>query len=179
MKRLILPAILLLFLVLEGTATDFLPKEWLLSDYYIIPHWVFVFLVYIAIFYDFDYTYYCVLYGILFGFLFDLLYTDILGVYMFTYGITAYIVHGLKKLLHANMFVAILMSVVGVAMADALIFFLYSSVQGFVMTWETYALMSLIPTLLANLVFTLVLYPFVPSLLYKWSEEQLASQKAV
>ncbi|KGP73887.1 rod shape-determining protein MreD [Pontibacillus yanchengensis] len=179
MKRLLLPLTLLLFLVLEGTAMDFLPKEWLLANYYIIPHWVLVVLTYIAIFYDFDSTYYCVLYGIIFGLLIDLIYTDMLGVYMFTYGLVIYITHGFKKMLHSNVFVTLLLTIVAIVLADAIIYVLYSFIQATEMVWETYTLMSLLPTLAANVLFAVLLYPLLPGKLQEWSESQLKRSNAI
>lgn len=179
MKRVYLPLILLIFLVLEGTAVDFLPREWITSDYNIIPHWVLIILVYMAVFYDYDRTYYCVLYGIIFGFLVDLLYTDILGIYMFSYGMVVYIIHGLKKLLHSNLFVAILLSVVGVALADVVLFVLYTFVGVAELEWGTYAMMRLLPTIAANLIFGLALYPVIPAKFRSWAETQLVRPKSI
>lgn len=179
MKRLYLPLLLLIFLVLEGTAVDFLPKEWITSDLLIVPHWVLIILVYIAIFYDYDRTYYCVLYGIIFGFLVDLIYTDILGIYMFAYGMVIYITHGLKKLLHSNLFVAILLSLVGLALADVVLFVLYSFVGVAEMEWSNYFTMRFLPTIAANLVFALAIYPIFPAKLRKWSQTQLVRPKSV
>src|SRR5690606_35699244 len=108
MKKLLLPLMLLIIMVLESTAVIILPDEWFLSDSLIIPHWTLVFLILITVFYDRDNTYYSLLYGILFGFLVDLTYTNILGVYMFSSGFVVYIIHELKKLFHPNAFIAIL-----------------------------------------------------------------------
>ncbi|KGX88042.1 rod shape-determining protein MreD [Pontibacillus marinus] len=179
MKRLYLPLILLVFLVLESTAIDFLPNDWVMSNYHIIPHWVLIILVYIAIFYDYDRTYYCVLYGIIFGFLVDLLYTDMLGVYMFAYGMITYIAHGLKKLLHANLYVTIILAIVSVALADTVLFVLYTLVDVTNMGWDPYWHIRLIPTIIANLVFALFLYPLFPGKLQQWSETQLERPKSV
>lgn len=179
MKRLYLPLILLIFLVLESTAIDFLPNDWVMSSLHIIPHWVLIILVYIAIFYDYDRTYFCVLYGIMFGFLVDLLYTDMLGIYMFAYGMITYIAHGLKKLLHANLYVTIILSVVSVALADVVLFVLYTLVGVTNIGWDPYWQVRLIPTVIANLVFALLLYPLFPALFRRWSESQLERPNSV
>ena len=173
MKKLFLPLILLIIMVLESTAVKILPDEWFLSDSLIIPHWTLVFLILIAVFYDRDSTYYSLLYGIIFGFLVDLTYTNILGVYMFSYGFVAYIIHELKKLFHPNAFIAILLTIVGLAMSEHIIYFIYYMIGVTDLTWTTYSTVRLIPTLLGNILFLLILLPLVRRKLLKWSNEQL------
>ncbi|MFC0522458.1 rod shape-determining protein MreD [Pontibacillus salicampi] len=179
MKRLYLPLSLLVLLVLEGTAMDFLPTKWLLADFHFIPHWVLVFLIFMAIFYDYDSTYYCVMYGIIFGLLIDLIYTDMLGVYMFTYGLVVYVIHGVKKMLHSNVFVTLLLTVVAIVFADIAIYVFYSFIKATTLAWESYLYRSLLPTLAANLLFALVLFPIFPRKLQEWSETQLKNSKSI
>src|SRR5690625_6724150 len=85
MKRLYLPLILFLFMVLEGVALELLPAKLVMSNSIIVPHWVFIFLAFIAVFFDEENTYYSVLYAVIFGLLIDVVYTGVLGVYMFSY----------------------------------------------------------------------------------------------
>lgn len=179
MSRFFLPLFLLIILVLEGTAMELLPESWVLSDLYFIPHWVLVFIVMIAIFYDYDTTYYSVMYGIIFGLFIDIIYTDVLGIYMFTYGLVAYLIHTFKKILHANLFVTILLTFIGVSAADSLIYLLYSITGITSVSGESYAIDRLIPTLFANIFFMLIIYPFFYNKLQKWSEEQITKPKSV
>src|SRR5690625_6893718 len=75
MKRLYVPLILLLFVVLEGVALDLLPVQLLNTKTLIVPHWVLIILIFIVIFYDLEDTYYSIIYGIIFGLLIDIVYT--------------------------------------------------------------------------------------------------------
>ena len=93
MKRLYLPLILFLFIVLEGVALDLLPVQLLSAQTLIVPHWVFIILIFIVIFYDKEDTYYSIVYAVIFGLLIDIVYTGILGIYMFSYGFGIYIIH--------------------------------------------------------------------------------------
>jgi rod shape-determining protein MreD len=171
MKKLLLPLFLLVFLVLESTAVSFLPENWLKNESYIIPHWTLVFLSLIAIFYDRDNTYYCLLYAIIFGFLIDLTYTNILGVYMFSYGIVIFIIHGMKKWLHPNFLVAFLLSIVAVVIAEHLVYLVYFMIRVTNFSWQLYAINRLIPTILANILFFLIIYPIFKAKLLNWSKE--------
>lgn len=177
MKRLYLPLILFAFVVLEGVAIELLPSSFVINDLLIIPHWVFIFLLYMAIFYDSDQTYFSVLYGAIFGLLIDVVYTEILGVYMFAYAFIIYVIHGIRKLLHGNIYVTILLGIVGILLADFTIYLIYSVVGLTDMALTEYLLYRLIPTILANLLFLLVLYPFTRNRLLKWHDEQISKNK--
>ncbi|WP_099158654.1 rod shape-determining protein MreD [Virgibacillus ndiopensis] len=175
MKRLYLPLILFLFVILEGVSLELLPPKLVMSDLLIIPHWVLIFLVFVSIFYDKEQTYYSVLYGVIFGLLLDIVYTGVLGVYMFTYAIVIYIIHGLKKLLHANIHVTLLLGLIAITVADLLIYLIFFVIGLTEMSGEEYLFYRIIPTVLANLLFLLVLYPFLRKRLVKWSDEQLTN----
>lgn len=171
MKRLYLPLILLLFVVLEGVALDLLPIQLINTQTLIVPHWVLIILIFIVIFYDHEETYYSIVYGIIFGLLIDIVYTGILGIYMFSYGFGVYIIHELKKLIHTNFYTITIIGMLGIILADVLIHTMYS-VIGFTDTlWKDYLVFRLVPTVLANLIILIVLYPFFKKRLVSWSSE--------
>lgn len=171
MSRYIIPLICLFLLVMQGMAMSMLPANLVYSDLLMTPHWILIFLFIIAIFYDRDDTYHAVWYGLVFGLLVDVVYTGVLGVYMITYTLVIYIVHGLNKLVHANFIAASLLAVVGVALTDTILYVIYSFVQITSMTWGNYILLRLLPTLAANMIFFILLYPIVKDRVYHWSEE--------
>lgn len=179
MKRLYLPLILLLILVFEGVALDILPINLLANKSLIIPHWIFVFLLFIAIYYDRDDTYFSVFYAIVFGLLIDVVYTGIIGVYMFSYAIVIYFVHGLKKTVHTNIYITILIGIVSIGLAEISINFIYTAINIIDVSWQQYVVYRLMPTILANLVFLLVLYPIVRKRLTKWQEEHLIGKNII
>ncbi|OZU89825.1 rod shape-determining protein MreD [Virgibacillus indicus] len=179
MKRLYLPLILFLFLVLEGVALELLPDNLIKSDWFFVPHWVFVFLVYLAIFYERENTYHSVIYALVFGLLIDIVYTGILGIYMFSYGIAIYIIHGLRKILHGNIYVTILLGLIGIALSDISINIIFSLVGMSEILWEDYFSNRLLPTVISNLVFLLILYPIFAKRISRWGREQLAGRNTI
>jgi rod shape-determining protein MreD len=179
MKRLLLPFILFLFVVLEGVALELLPSKLVMGNLLIVPHWVLVFLVFLAVFYDYENTYFSVLYGIIFGLLIDVVYTGVLGVYMFSYAIVIYIVHGLKKMLHGNIYVTLLLGFIGVALADSLIHFIFKMVGLTDTVWTDYFTHRLLPTVILNLVFLLILYPIFVKRLTTWGREHLTKSNSI
>ncbi|WP_100011951.1 rod shape-determining protein MreD [Lentibacillus sediminis] len=179
MKRIYLPLILFLLLLLEGVALKLLPPGLVISDLLITPHWVLVFLILVSIFYDREDTYYSVLYALLFGLLFDIVYTGILGVYMFSYALVVYIVHGLRRMLHGNIFASLLLGAVGIVIADIFIYMVYTVVGMTEVVWADYLMTRLLPSLLANWLFLVIIYPLTVNKLTDWGEEQLTGSKSI
>ncbi|GGJ84120.1 rod shape-determining protein MreD [Lentibacillus kapialis] len=174
MRRLLIPLILFLLLIMEGVALEILPASLLNGDLVFVSHWIFMFLILVAIFYDRESTFFSVFYGLLFGLLTDIVYTGILGVYMFSYGLGAYIVHGMTKLLHANIFVTILLGMAGLVFVEIFNKFVFSVIGISDLTWKAYLIERLTPTIIANILFLLIIYPFFVKWLVEWKEEQLS-----
>ncbi|WP_176447516.1 rod shape-determining protein MreD [Lentibacillus sp. CBA3610] len=175
MKRLLILLFLFVLLVMEGVALDILPVSLLKGDFVFVSHWVFMFLILIAIFYDREDTYFSVFYALLFGLLIDIVYTGVLGVYMFSYALGVYLVHGMTKLLHANFFVTLLLGTAGLILAEIFINFIFSVTGIAELAWQDYLVYRLVPTVMANIVFLLILYPFTIKRLVKWKEEQISA----
>lgn len=159
MKNLYLPLLLFFFLVIEGVAQEFLPNTLVSGNWLIIPHFVLIYLVMIAVFYDSDQTYYSVLYGIIFGMMIDIVYTNVLGIYMFVYALTAYAIHGVKKMLHGNFLVALLLSAAAITMADICVHVIYSFIEGNTIGFGEFLTRRLLPSIMANLLFFAIIYP--------------------
>ncbi len=100
------------------------------------------------------------------------MHTDLIGVYLFVYTAVTYLTHGIRKLLHTNFFVALLLSVLGVALAEVLIYFLYDTIQIHQVIWEDYWQLRLLPTLGWNLLFFLLIYLLFKKKLTQWSNDR-------
>lgn len=172
MKRLYIPLLLFLLLVLEGVALDLLPFK--ITNTMIVPHFVLVFLLLVAIFYDKENTYSAILYSIIFGLLIDVVYTGVLGVYMFGYAGVTYLVRKLKVLMHTNFYVTILLGLIAISFAEIFIYIIYSVIGLTYMPWTSFLFYRLLPTVLANLIFLMMLYPIFTKKLSKWFKENIS-----
>ncbi|MDC3415669.1 rod shape-determining protein MreD [Aquibacillus salsiterrae] len=177
MHRFYLPFLLLMTIVVEGVATDLLPRSVMAQEWMIIPHWLLVFLVLITVFFDLEDTYFSVLYAILFGLMIDIVYTSVIGVYMFIYAIVIYIIHGLRKMLHANFFVALSLTILAILLADSGLYIIYFFIGISPLLWDEYIVTRLLPTLVANIAFFALLYPFTKNRLVHWSLQQFDYKK--
>ncbi|MDY0405450.1 rod shape-determining protein MreD [Virgibacillus sp. 179-BFC.A HS] len=172
MRRFYVPLILFLLMIMEGVALELLPDKLVGGSMMIVPHWVFIFLLLVAVFYDRRDSYISVWYAIIFGLLIDVVYTEILGVYMFTYAVTIYIIHGLSRFLQSNIFALVLFGILGTAIADGVINIIYVVVGLIPADWPWYFIYRLLPTIVANLIFLLIMYPIFSKRLERWSKEK-------
>lgn len=172
MKRLWLPFILFLIVIMEGVALELLPARLVNGDLLIVPHWVLMYLLYVLMYYDKENTFTSVFLAVVFGLMIDTVYTGVLGVYMFTYALVVYILHGLKTLLQANLYVTLLLGFLGIVLSDFLIYSTFLVIDITDSTIKHYIIYRLVPTVVANLTFLLILYPFVREPLIRWQQEQ-------
>lgn len=178
MSRLYLPLMLLFLVVLQGAAFNFIPLIAIEAGLMLVVHWTFTFLVLFTLFYDLEKTYYSIFFAILFGLMIDIVYTNVIGVYMFTYGLVIYFVHAMRKFLHANFFVAILLTLASISLVDLSIYVIYSFIGISGMEITQYFLYRLIPTVIMNTVFFIVFYLVFKRKLVRWSKERFGSKSS-
>lgn len=158
MKQFLFVIVLFLLIISEGIAIDFLPEAILASKRLITPHWVFIFLFIILMFYDHEESYYAIAYGIIFGLLTDIIYTDVLGVYTFVYPFVLYIISILKTYVNNNIIMLTILTIFGLILVEILLFVLYGAIGVGEMSITYFIQNRLLPTVLANVVFMFLLY---------------------
>lgn len=158
-------------MIFEGIGIEILPSTLTDGNSHLVPHWVFIFLIFITIFYDNDNTYFSILFAIIYGLLIDIVYTDVLGVYMFSYAIVIYIIRMLTKFFHANFYVTVILGMIGVFLVDLTINAIYSVIGIADVIWEEYFFFRLLPTILANMVFLILFYPIFKNRFISWRKE--------
>lgn len=176
MSRIYIPLLLLFLFVIEGIGYDFIPNAMLQQDWLLVAHWAFIFIILMGLFYDLEKTYYSILAAIIIGLMRDIIYTDIIGVYMFAYGLVIYFIHGVRKVLHANFFVTLLLVIVGVTLVDSGVSFAYYSIGINKMMLTDYLVSRLLPTLGFNILFFCLLYPVFKNRLSAWSDNRFSNK---
>lgn len=173
MKRLLIPLILFVLVVFEGVAIDLLPDSFIASQFIIVPHWVLIYLILVSLFYDTADSFYAVIYGIAFGLLIDIVYTGVLGVYMITYAIGIYAIMLMKRVLQANWYMTIIMSIIAIVIVEFTLGFIYSVVNIAEPLSFGFIKYRLLPTILANIIILGLLYPLSSKRLESWGRNQL------
>ncbi len=154
-------------LVLEGVALELLPGNLLNLSIIIIPHWILVFLIMLSFFYEEKNPQDFIIYAIIFGLLVDIVYTNTLGVYMFAYGLALYTATLLKRILQENVVMTIFTTIIAIVLAEAVISGIYTVLGITSVYWMDNLTLRLIPTIIANIVFLLVIYPIVKIILIR------------
>lgn len=161
--------------ILEGITTRFtLPFT---NDGQAVFHFLFIFLVMVTIFFERSHTYYVILFSLIFSIMIDILYTGVLGVYLFSYSITLYIIRIFMKVFHSNFFVVLLMLLIGIALTDHIVYFLYKIILVHDMPWDAFITERFIPTLAWNVIFGIIFYLLFAKRLEKWSFQRFEEKK--
>lgn len=170
MSRLYVSLILFFIFILEGVAIDLLPTKLFLSKFVFVPHWVLVALLLQAFFFERKGNYYTVIYAAIAGLLIDIVYIEILGIHMFTYAVIIYLILELKEIVQENIVAIIVLGILAIGLADIFIYFVYLIIGVGTVSWSYYFIYRIAPTVIANLVFLLILYPFAAYFFANWRD---------
>lgn len=155
MKRFLLAFIIFFAFLFESIFVELVPAERFGIDRFFVPRFTIVLIMLIAFFYNRNKA---ILYAIIFGLLFDIIYTDIIGVYMFSFPLIVYIISLFKKVLHTNLLVVFFVVVVGIGLLEVLIYGILYLVNVTNIDWNQFMYTRLFPTLVLNGVFLIVIY---------------------
>lgn len=155
MKRFVLPLLTIICFYAESLFVEFFPAFSFLEDRIIVPRFLLVVLIVMGIYYFRNVT---LIYAAIFGILFDIYFTGVIGAYLFLFPIAVYTASKMMKVLQVNMFTAGLAILVILAMIETLVFGLNILLFDVNMTATRFLNDRLIPTLILNLVFYLLIF---------------------
>lgn len=158
MKRMLIPIILLIMLAIEGVAMELLPPSIKFASVYMTPHWILIFLIFVVTYAYPNESFMPILFATIFGLMTDIVYTGILGVYMFMLAISVYIGQLLNRLLQTNIFMMMLIALVSLSAMELGLFGIYSLLGISAMPYNDFFIHRLAPTIIANLLFFIVIY---------------------
>jgi len=157
MKRFFLLFVLFIGFVSESIFVDLIPLSFLSEEKIVVPHFIVVFLIAIS-----AYTTQSIgiIYGFLFGFLYDVFYTEVVGIYTFTFPLLAYLTRKALKAFHNNVFVLFLLSLITISLLEFYTYGLYLLIGMTSMDINDFTNNRLLPTLAVNAtVAILLIYP--------------------
>lgn len=153
MKNLLLPVLLAALFILESVFVQLFSGQFIASNWLIVPHFLLVAIIFIAIYVGEKYG---VLYGLIFGLLFDVVYTEILGVYLFLFPILAYVIAKLMKFLHNHVVISTLMSMIGVIILEVVVYEIHHLIRLTDMLFLNFLVNRLFPTVVLNIAFLII-----------------------
>jgi rod shape-determining protein MreD len=152
-KKFLLPLLFLFLFLFESIFLQFLPASVLGGPNILVPHFLFVALLFLTIYGSEKHG---IIYGIIFGLLFDIVYTEILGVYMFFYPLIAYIVSKIMKAIQVNLMTVSIVSLFGIALLEAAVFEINQLIGFTNMDFVSFLSLRLLPTLILNAIFIII-----------------------
>lgn len=155
MKRFLLAFIIFFAFLFESIFVELVPVERFGIDRIFVPRFMIVLIMLISFFYNRNKA---VLYAVIFGLLFDIIYTDIIGVYMFSFPIIVYVISYSMKVLHTNLLVVFFVVLIGITLLEGVVYGIYYLVNVAQLDWTRFIFDRLFPTLVLNGVFLIIVY---------------------
>lgn len=153
MRKFLLPLFFLFLFVFESVFVQLFPGGAIHNDWIIVPHFLIVAIFFLTLYGGEKKG---ILYGFIFGLLFDIVYTEIIGIYLFLYPFTAYLVTKMMKVLQTNIFLGSFMALTGVALLEIGSYEMNFLIHITNMDFKTFLSIRLFPTLLLNAAFIVV-----------------------
>jgi rod shape-determining protein MreD len=97
-----------------------------------------------------------IIYGLIFGLLFDVIYTEVIGIYLFLFPLVVYIISKMMKVLQANIFIALIVSLFGVALLELGVYEMNKLIHITNLDMITFLKIRFLPTLLLNATYIII-----------------------
>ena len=153
MIRSIIPLIAVLFFFLEPVFSLFSPIAFGDGLMTLVPRFVIVYLVFIAVYYNRQRA---IIYGIVLGLLYDMFYIDIIGLYAFLYPLICYIAAGIIRYMYKHIVTVMVLSLLLVVLLEVLSYTFVSVIGITSMEPSEFMTSRLIPTMIANSLFVVM-----------------------
>ena len=164
MIRSIIPLIAVLLFFLEPVFSLFSPINLGGSSYTLVPRFVIVYLIFIAVYYNRKRA---IIYGILFGLLYDMYHIDIIGLYAFLYPLMCYIATLIIRQIHRHILTVMFMALFLIMILELLSYFFASLISLTTIGLDEFITSRLIPTIIANSIFVGMFGWLFKNLIYK------------
>ncbi len=157
MRRILLPALFTVIFILESTLVEFMPTKFFNSERILVPHLLLIAILLLTIYFKSSMG---ILYGFIFGLLFDVVYTEIIGIYLTLFPLIALAISKIIRSLQTNFLIVTLVSLLGVTLLELGALGFNFMIHKTDMAFSVFVSFRLLPTLLYNLVLTIiVIYP--------------------
>lgn len=157
-RTLFLPVIIFLLFIFEGTVIPVILPDNYGSEFLIVPRFAFLIVIFVAIFLGRSTG---TIYGLVLGLFQDVIYTHILGIYIFSMGLIAYLLGFSFKIFQRNIFLLIITAILGTILLDYLVYGINLAVGITDLAHERFLQERLFPSLLVNSTFLIIFAPFL------------------
>lgn len=157
MNRFLLPSLIFLLFIFEGTVMQVVTPDRFGSEYIMIPRFAFLVVIVSTIFFGRAIG---TSYGIFLGIFQDVVYTHVLGVYIFSMGLVAYLLGFSYKIFQKSLIVLMVTAVFGTILLDYLVYSINMMVGITDLGHQQFFQERFLPSLIINTVFMILFaYP--------------------
>ena len=164
MIRSIIPLIAVLLFFLEPVFSLFSPIDIGGERYTLVPRFVIVYLIFVAVYYDHKRA---LIYGIILGLLYDMYHIDIIGLYAFLYPLICYIAILIIRQVHRHIVTVMFLSLFLIMILELLSYFFASLISLTTIGLDEFITGRLVPTIIANSIFVGMFGWLFKNLIYK------------
>lgn len=168
MRRFLLPIIFTACFIFESIFLELMPSKFFSHERILVPHLLIITLFFLTIYGSRNLG---IIYSFIFGLLFDVVYTEIIGIYIFMFPLISYIVSKIMKVLQTNLLIMTVVTLFGITLLEFGVYEMNFLIHKTSMDFSSFSQSRLLPTLLLNLVFTIIV-----AYSLKRQFEQLADQ---
>jgi rod shape-determining protein MreD len=154
LTRTLIPLVAVLLFLLESEFAMFSPIVWNDQAFIIVPRFLILYLIFLAIYYNRKKA---MIYGVIFGLCFDVFYINIIGLYTFLYPAVCFIAAWCVKRIHPHLLFSTVLAIVLVSLLEFTIYEFFYMIQFTTMAFKPFLLNRLMPTILANSLFLMML----------------------
>lgn len=165
MIRFIIPLIAALLFLLEPIFGLLSPVESNGNLYILVPRFLIVYLIFIAIYYN---SKRAILYGFVLGLLYDMYHIDIIGLYTFMYPLICYVSVVVIRQIERHTVTVMVLSLVMIVLLELLSYFFASVIALTSIDFGEFFTSRLVPTMIANSLFIVM---------FGWTFKQITEKR--
>ena len=149
----VIPLIAVVLFFLEPVFSLFSPINFGNELYTLVPRFLIIYLVFIAIYYDRKYAIIC---GAILGLLYDMFNIDIIGLYAFLYPMICLIATMLIRYVHRHIVTVMILTLFLIALLELLSYGFASLISITTIEFNEFISNRLVPTMIANSIFVIM-----------------------
>lgn len=154
MVRWIMPAIAVVLFLLEPTFSMFSPLRFGENAYILVPRFLILFLIFVAVYYNRKRAY---VYAGLFGLLYDVVYIDVIGLYTGLYIGVCFVAAWCVKYIHQHILIVTVLAMLLMSLMEIILYYFYTFTGVTNMPIFEFLAHRLMPTVGANFIYLLLL----------------------
>ncbi|KLV24518.1 rod shape-determining protein MreD [Niallia circulans] len=158
MRKVLIGCLISFMFIFESVFLELLPTDPFGKNWIFVPYFLLITILFFSVYGNRNVG---VIYGFVFGLLFDIVYTEILGIYFFTFPFIIYIFNKLMKIFHSNIVVVSVMNLLAVSALEMIVYQMIKVINLTTIDFASFLHLRLLPSLGLNLIFIIIVaYPY-------------------